>query len=120
MGGKPDAAPPRPGLGVARHFTYRTHRITFTLAVVEEIYNVEVPRVQFARGARVSEEAKRIPDSPTVSSQSTEPEIIDVRRILKREMRTWWHTLSVRMDNLASFPHSCNMLNPRLMEGCLF
>ena len=107
MGTKPDAAPPRPGLDIARHFTYRTHRITFTLAVVEEIYNVEVPRVQFARTAHVSEEAKRILDTPTVSSQSTvpgEPEIVDVRRILKREMRTWWHTLSVRIDNLASFP----------------
>ena len=123
MGSKPDAAPPRPGLGIARHFTYRTHRITFTLGVVEEIYNVEVPRVQFARGAHVSEEAKRTPDTPTVSSQSTapvEPETVGVRRMLKREMRTWWHTLSVRIDNLASFPYSHGLPNPRLMEGCLF
>ena len=121
VGSKPDAAPPRPGLDIARHFTYRTHRITFTLAVVEEIYNVEVPRVQFARGAHVSEEAKRILDTPTVSSQSTvhEPETADVRRVLKREMRTWWHTLSVRMDNLASFSYSHRLPNARLMESCL-
>jgi 1-phosphatidylinositol-3-phosphate 5-kinase len=57
---KADAAPSRPGLNIARHFTYRTHRITFTLAVVQEIYNIEVPRVQFVYGAHVSEEAKPI------------------------------------------------------------
>ena len=114
MGSKPDVAPPRPGLCIARHFTYQTHRITFTLGVVEEIYNVEVPRVQFARGTHVSEEAKRIPDMSTVSSQSTvpvEPETVDVRRMLKREMRTWWHTLSVRIDNLASFFYSHGLPN---------
>jgi len=110
MGSNPGAAPSLPGLDIARHFTHRTHRITFTLAVVEEIYNIEVPRVQFARGAHASEEAKHIPDTlTTVSSQSTvpvEPEPVDVRRILKREMRTWWHTLSIRMDNLVSFLYS--------------
>lgn len=105
-GNKGDATPPRPGLNIARHFTYRTHRITFTLTVVEEIYNVEVPRVQFVHGAHVSE-AKPVARAPTVSSQRTihpVPETDDVRRILKREMRTWWHTLSERIDNLASFP----------------
>ena len=123
MGGKPDAAPSRPGLNIARHFAYLTHRITFTLAVVEEIYNVEVPRVQFTRGAHVSEEAKRTLDTPTVSSQSTvpvEPEPVDVRRMLKREMRTWWHTLSVRIDNLASSPYSHDLPNARLTESFFY
>ena len=105
-GGEGNATPSRPGLNIVRHFTYRTHRITFTLAVVEEIYNVEVPRVQFVHGAHVSEKAKPAPDAPAVSSQSTvrvDPETSDGRRVLKREMRTWWHTLAERIDSLASF-----------------
>ena len=108
VGSKADASPSRPGLNIARHFTYRTHQITFTLAVVEEIYNVEVPRVQFMYGAHVSGEAKPTTGTATVRSQCTvpaEPETSDVKRVLKREMRTWWHTLSERIDNLASiFP----------------
>jgi len=121
VGTKADAAPPRSGLNIARHFTYRTHRVTFALAVVEEIYNIEVPRVQFVHGPRVSDEAKPNPATPTIPSQSNVtagPETSDVRKILRREIRTWWHTLSERIDNLASSsPHSLN--DPRLMETCL-
>jgi 1-phosphatidylinositol-3-phosphate 5-kinase len=104
--GEADVTPSHPGLIIARHFAYRTHRITFTLSLVEGIYNIEVPRVQFVHGARVSEEAKLISGSSTLSSQcatSVEPEPKDVRRTLKREMRTWWHTLSERIDNLVGF-----------------
>lgn len=106
VGNKTDVAPSGPGLNIARHFTYRTHRVTFTLTAVGDIYNVEVPRVQFAYGPRVSEEAKPISETPPVSPQSTistEPGNGDVKKVLKREMRTWWHTLSERIDNLASF-----------------
>ena len=119
---KADTVPSRPGLNIARHFTHRAHRITFTLAVVEEIYNVEVPRVQFARGAHVAKEAKSISDAPTASSQPivpAEPETADTRRMLKREMRTWWHTLSERIDNLASFPLWYGPPGAQLMESCL-
>ena len=116
---KTDGASSRPGLNIARHFTYRAHRITFTLATVEEIYNVEVPRVQFAHGPRVSEETKPIPGSPAAplpSTSSAEPETNDdVRRMLKREMRAWWHTLSERIDNLASSPFLHGLPDPRLI-----
>jgi len=107
-GSKADTAPSRPGLNIARHFTYRTHRVTFTLAAIEEIYNIQVPHVQFVHGAHVSEEAKPIAGAPTTSPQCTNPgeaETGDAKRMLKREMRTWWHTLSERIDNLASHPH---------------
>lgn len=110
--GKADAAPSHPGLNIARHFSYRTHQITFTLAVVEELYNVEVPRLQFVHGTHVLEKAKHTPDTPSVSSQSTvpvDPETDDVKRVLKREMRTWWHTLSERIDNLVCFSLSCSL-----------
>ena len=103
---KVDDVPSHPGISIARHFTYRTHRITFTLAIVEEIYNIEVPRIQFIHGVHAPEEPSLITDSPTVSlrcATSAEPETRDVRRILKREMRTWWHTLSERIDNLVGF-----------------
>jgi 1-phosphatidylinositol-3-phosphate 5-kinase len=119
VGNKAEVAPSRPGLNIARHFTYRTHRVTFTLTVVGDIYNVEVPRVQFAYGPRVSEEAKLTPEPPPVSPQSTistEPGNDDVKRVLKREMRTWWHTLSERIDNLASFSHLCGLPGARLTE----
>ena len=103
-----DGASSHPGLIIARHFTYRTHQITFTLTTVEEVYNIEVPRVHFIHSAGVSEEAKSVAGSPTVSSQCTAPadlEARDVRRILKREIRTWWHALSQRIDNLVGcFP----------------
>lgn len=105
VGNKVEAAPSRPGLNIARHFTYKTHRITFTLAVVEEIYNIQVPHVQFVHGVHVSGESKSIVGAPAIPSQCTNPgeaETGDVKRALKREMRTWWHTLSERIDNLAS------------------
>lgn len=104
------AALSRSGANVARHFIYRAHRVTFTKMIVEEIYNIQVPRVQFVHGVRVPEEAKHIADPQTVSSQCTtlaEPEAGDVKRILKREMRTWWHALSERIDNLVGFSLPC-------------
>ena len=122
MGSRADAAPSRPGLNVARHFAYRTHQITFTLSVVEEIYNVEVPRVQFVYGARVSGETKPIAGTATVPSQCTvspEPETSDAKRMLKREMRTWWHTLSERIENLASFSLLYDLPHARLIETYL-
>jgi len=121
-GSRADTAPSRPGLNVARHFAYRTHQITFTLAVVEEIYNVEVPRVQFAYGAHVSGEKTPITGTATVPSQCTippDPEISDAKRMLKREMRTWWHELSERMDNLASFSLLYGLPDARLIENYL-
>ena len=123
VGNKTDAAPSRPGLNIARHFTYRTHRITFTLAVVEEIYNIEVPRVKFVHGAHSSEVAKPVADTPTVSSQCTisaEPGTSDMRRMLKREIRAWWHALSKRIDNLASFSLLYILSDARLIETRLF
>lgn len=108
VGGVNDAAQSHPGLSIARHFTYRAHRVTFTLAIVEEIYSIEVPRLQFVHGVHVPEETKPIAGPPATSPQratSAEPETGDVRRVLKREMRSWWHTLSERIDNLVSlFP----------------
>lgn len=116
---KTDGVPSRPGLNIARHFTYRTHRITFTLASVEEIYNVEVPRVQFVYGPRVPEETKPFQGSPTAPlpcTTSAESETDDdMRRMLKREMRAWWHTLSERIDNLASFSFLHGLPDPRLI-----
>lgn len=109
--------PSRPGVNIARHFAYRSHLITFTLAIIEEVYNVEVPRVRFVNGAHMSEEVKPAPGSPAVSSQSansSEFETGDVRRTLKREMRSWWHTLSERIDDLVgTFP--CHLLDPSPM-----
>lgn len=103
--GSKDTALSHPGLNLARHFTYKTHRITFTLAVVEEIYNIQVPHVQFLYGVHVSEEAKPTAGASMISSRCTDPgeaETGDVKKMLKREMRTWWHTLSKRVDNLVS------------------
>lgn len=97
-----DFTPPAPAtssitsarFNFVRHFAYSGQVISFVLSSVKDVFELRVPRLQILR-AYASEKS-----SDDVSEEEPAPEIEDEKRILRREIVTWWEGVGRHIDKL--------------------
>lgn len=105
-----DTPLPRSRLHIVRHFSYSGRVVSLSLSLVEDVYDVRVPRLQIVRSKLEKQEEPEIqPHSNPLSPDRIAAE--GDRRVLRREIMQFWQVLSEHMDSLegnfiSEHPHS--------------
>ncbi|KAI0795874.1 hypothetical protein C8Q75DRAFT_744203 [Abortiporus biennis] len=90
-----DTPYPRMRTNIVRNFQFKDAVISFATSIVEEIFEVRVPRLQIIRSVvrslDSSDEEKAIAKSPAADSD---------KKALRREIMKWWQGLSDHIDEL--------------------
>lgn len=92
-----DTPLPRMRMNIVRNFTWRGRTVSFVLSSVAEIFEVRVPRLQIIKG--------KLPEKQNETKSETineENEGDADRRVLRKEIKNWWQSLSDRIQSLVS------------------
>ena len=87
---------PHSRFNIVRHFSTKSHTVSFSCSALENVFEIRVPRLQIVRGngGRLSR------DPVATQTENTEPE--EERRVLRREIKRWWEAIADHMDKLVS------------------
>ncbi|PCH34847.1 hypothetical protein WOLCODRAFT_139614 [Wolfiporia cocos MD-104 SS10] len=95
-----DVSLPKCRLNIHRKFAYNSRIVTFSLSTVEDMFELQVPRLQIVR-RRVLEKSSdehSVSAAQNPSHQGGSAE--DDRRALRREIKCWWQGLAEHIDQL--------------------
>ncbi|CCM00550.1 uncharacterized protein FIBRA_02584 [Fibroporia radiculosa] len=97
-----DSPLPRTRFNIHRKFAYKSRIVTFSLSVVEDVFELYLPRLKIMRRkVSNSENGKHdVSDPAMVIHAGRQNEDEDGRRILRREIMSWWQGLSEHMDKV--------------------
>jgi 1-phosphatidylinositol-3-phosphate 5-kinase len=91
-----DAPLPRSRFNIIRCFGLCNGTVSFTLSSAHDVFDLRVPRLQFTKAG--------IPDRATkLRIEPPSPEAEDEKRILRREIKTWWQGVSNHLDELVRY-----------------
>jgi 1-phosphatidylinositol-3-phosphate 5-kinase len=82
-------------LNITRHFSYRLSVVSYSLTAIEDIFELRVPRLQIVGVGGPSA-------SPPFAGQDPTPSQSDEKRVLRREIMSWWQGIAEYMDALVS------------------
>jgi 1-phosphatidylinositol-3-phosphate 5-kinase len=74
---------------IVRLLGYRTRHVSFSLSPVEDVYEIQVPRLQVGTGTFIK---------PTKAADSEEED----KRVLRSEIKAWWQAVTEHLDKLVS------------------
>lgn len=74
--------------------------VTFALSVVDDIFDLRVPRLQIVRSPLPEKAPARVAKT---FSEDEERAAEDVRRVLRREIKKWWHAVAEHLDELVGY-----------------
>ncbi|KAL0570221.1 hypothetical protein V5O48_011743 [Marasmius crinis-equi] len=98
-----DNSLPESRFNIVRHFSNRTHVVSFSIDRVDEIFELRVPRVQIIRGMSVLV-SNHIQEASicTMGGGKEEAELDEEteKRKLRREIKVWWEGISDHVDML--------------------
>ncbi|KAA1470932.1 hypothetical protein DENSPDRAFT_798498 [Dentipellis sp. KUC8613] len=99
----PDSPLPQSRLNIVRHFSTKSHTISLSLSLIQDVFELRVPRLQFCRGGseKAGEKEKERGVSPTqlaVERKSVEGE--EEKRALRKEIKDWWQGIAEHLDKL--------------------
>ncbi|KAJ8695190.1 hypothetical protein PTI98_007805 [Pleurotus ostreatus] len=106
---KSTTSPPsnRPSLSILRHFRRGSGTVSFSLTAIDEIFELKVPRLQILRmyGEKASKESPTTGTRTSTSMVSTISEVEErsteaEKRVLRREIKTWWEGVADHIDKL--------------------
>lgn len=84
-----------------RNFSYRAQVLTFSVSILEDIFELRVPRLKIMRHRHVENAEKDVrPETEPHLDRDSSAE--DDRKQLRREIKEWWQGLSDHMDKLVS------------------
>lgn len=95
---------PQSRLEIVRHFSFQSHTITVELSDVDDIFDLRVPRLHIVRSngfcnrLDIPSEPKGISEGTPIIAVGTHEE----KKVLKREIKSWWQGVAEHMDKLVS------------------
>lgn len=94
---------PRTRFNVHRKFSFRSRTVTFSLSTVDDIFELQIPRLKILR-RRGAEKISDKKDTSTAQHKPSQHKTTeDDRRALRREIKDWWQELSEHMDKLVNY-----------------
>ena len=100
---------PASRLNIIRHFSTAFLDISFALSLIEDIFELKVPRLQITR----STEKSGIQLSLLGNKEGTE-DVDRPKKELRREIKKWWEGVADHIDKIVSF--FCSKLEHKLMS----
>ena len=110
-----DHPQPRSRLNIHRHFKIQSTTLTFTLSMIEEIFELRVPRLQLMRsraGEKAAQHSPRGSIFDEIKEQGDEE-----KKVLRREIRAWFQSVSEHIDKLVGFASFSRVFQLTLVAG---
>ena len=94
-----DSPLPQSRLNIVRHFAFQSHAVSFTVSTIDDVFELCVPRLQITPGAAVKSskdnDGAAIPDEKEYDGG-------EEKRVLRREIKSWWQCVADHLDELVS------------------
>ncbi|KAL0059544.1 hypothetical protein AAF712_013689 [Marasmius tenuissimus] len=92
---------PSTRFNIVRNFSSRTHVVSFSIDVIDEVFELRVPRVQIVRGLSVlgsgGGKEEEVVEGGGVEKEEEEEE---EKKKLRREIKVWWEGVGDHVDML--------------------
>jgi 1-phosphatidylinositol-3-phosphate 5-kinase len=106
----PKTSLPASRFNVIRHFSYKSYRVSFTLSSVDDIFDLRMPRLQFAKSGWVEK-------SPPATASIIAMDELD-KRELRQEIKHWWQAVADHLDKVVCLlPKNSQSLYLNLFVG---
>ena len=91
-------------LNIVRHFSYKGKIVSFRLSAIEDIFHLRGPRLQIVKDKEVEKEGEVVaPRSYSTADEADVEKQSDAeKRLLRREIKSWWESVADHMDMLVS------------------
>lgn len=92
---------PSSRFNILRHFSFKSHTVSFTISPIEDIFELRVPRLQITRGTNGADkltEKDRVGDLTVFQRASVEGDV--EKRELRKEINGWWQGVAEHLDKL--------------------
>ncbi|KAJ8073593.1 hypothetical protein PM082_011871 [Marasmius tenuissimus] len=89
---------PSTRFNIVRNFSNRTHVVSFSIDVIDEVFELRVPRVQIVRGLSVLGGGGGKEEE--VEGGGVEEEEEEEKKKLRREIKVWWEGVGDHVDML--------------------
>ncbi|KAI0052167.1 hypothetical protein FA95DRAFT_1602122 [Auriscalpium vulgare] len=93
-----DAPLPQSRFNIRRHFSYKSHSVSFSLSAIPDVFELRVPRLQIMHGWSEKPGSEKIRSSILSVAMVAQAEA--ERRELRREIKTWWQSIAEHLDKL--------------------
>jgi 1-phosphatidylinositol-3-phosphate 5-kinase len=100
---------PASRFNIIRHFSLKSYQVSFTLSLVDEIFDLRMPRLQFTRDGRVER-------TPAAVASNTMIDDTD-KKELRQEIKHWWQAVAEHLDKVVSPFSSSYLLYLNLLSG---
>jgi 1-phosphatidylinositol-3-phosphate 5-kinase len=110
----PEPPLPKSRLNIIRHFSYHEKTISIKLSLIEDVFELRVPRLQILRGHGKDKERETSEFSSAFECHSDSGESVgsfeeelekehdESKKVLRKEIKTWWEGVADHMDRLVS------------------
>ncbi|KAK7035354.1 hypothetical protein VNI00_011885 [Paramarasmius palmivorus] len=99
-----DSGLPESRFNIVRHFSNRTHTVSFSIDKVDDVFELRVPRVQIVRGMSVLGGHSGASHESTINTMGDGSEIEQLeaaeKKKLRREIKAWWEGVADHIDLL--------------------
>ncbi|PFH47220.1 hypothetical protein AMATHDRAFT_68153 [Amanita thiersii Skay4041] len=101
ISGSPSSTPSSTRCNVIRHFATSTCVVVFSQLEVKDVYELQLPRLQMSRSGEK-------PIHPlSEEGNNSEEQYDEDRSVLRRQIKTWWESVSDHLDKIESALSSC-------------
>jgi 1-phosphatidylinositol-3-phosphate 5-kinase len=98
----PNSLLPKSRLEIIRHFSYQIHSVSIGLSAVDDIFELQFPRLQISRtnSSLSSSETRSEPSSTSRDSDLSGNNV--EKKVLRYEIKSWWQGVVEHIDQLVS------------------
>lgn len=83
---------PASRFNIIRHFSYNSYQVSFTLSLVDDIFDLRTPRLQFTR----DEWVEKPPPAMTSNNMIDDTD----KKELRQEIKHWWQAVAEHLDKV--------------------
>ncbi|KAH9172442.1 hypothetical protein EDB89DRAFT_2095957 [Lactarius sanguifluus] len=83
---------PASRFNIIRHFSHKSHRVSFTLSPIDDVFDLLMPKLQFTKGGWVEK-------NPQATAPNPAPDDPD-KKELRQEIKYWWQAVAEHLDKV--------------------
>ena len=95
---------PKSRLEIIRHFSYQSYSVSIDLSTVDDVFELRFPRLQLlgTNASLNSSEIHSEPSSVSRVSDVSDSSADEEKKVLRREIKSWWQGVAEHIDKLVS------------------
>ncbi|KAI9439217.1 hypothetical protein H4582DRAFT_2119766 [Lactarius indigo] len=83
---------PASRFNIIRHFSHKSHRVSFTISPIDDVFDLLMPRLQFTKGGWVERSPQATAPNPAADDAD--------KKELRQEIKYWWQAVAEHLDKV--------------------